>query len=49
MSKKHFVALAAALKQAKASQDVCSAVAGVCARSNINFNWSRFMEACGYE
>ena len=58
MSKKHFVALAAALKEqrvrfaenmdqhAQWCRDV-QAVTDVCARFNANFDRDRFLTACG--
>lgn len=61
MTKKHFEALAAALKDASFmipvgnrtadSQHIydAKAVAGVCARFNPNFDRARFLAACGVE
>lgn len=58
MSKKHFEALAAALKamQPHLTEELiyqweldCDAVADVCARFNPNFDRARFLTACGVE
>lgn len=49
MTRKHFVAMAASLKEAGASLAVCHAMADFCNTQNSNFDWSRFMVACGYD
>lgn len=47
MTRKHFEALAKALKDAEATEDMCWAIANVCARFNSNFDRVRFLVACG--
>ena len=51
MTRKHFVAIAAAIKAykgGKASVDeTARAIADVCAQSNPRFNYARFLKACG--
>lgn len=48
MSKKHFIALAAALKAINASFDVVTAIGQVCQSHNPKFNWATFMRAAGH-
>jgi hypothetical protein len=60
MTKKHFEALAAALRQSQidfkgkfaeqvGSEDAARRIADVCARFNPNFDRARFLKACGVE
>ena len=49
MSRKHFVALARALRDSGASQDVVSAVASELAAFNPNFDRARFIDAATSE
>jgi hypothetical protein len=46
--KKHFIALAKALKSGEAPRDLCEAIAIVCKQTNPNFDFQRFMAACGH-
>ncbi len=53
MTKKHFVAIAAAIKElwensdnVDAVDEVARAIADVCADSNPRFNRARFLSAC---
>jgi len=48
MSRKHFIALAAALRANGADYSTCADVANVCADFNKNFDLARFMAACGH-
>ncbi len=45
MTKKHFIAMAEALKKHKASEELVVAMAQICARDNPNFRVVQFMEA----
>jgi hypothetical protein len=50
MSRKHFRALAAAIAKISDPEDrrrTAHLVGEVCATCNSNFNWSRFLNACG--
>lgn len=48
MTRKHFIALAEALKGAKANQDLIEAIMKVCHQCNSNFDRERFKEASGF-
>jgi hypothetical protein len=48
MTKKHFIALAKALKEGGAQRDLCEAIAIVCRQTNPGFDFHRFMTACGH-
>lgn len=48
MTRKHFIALAEALKDSGASRATCEAVAAVCKRMNSGFDKDRFLTACGH-
>ena len=45
MTKKHFIALARALRDTNASFATIAAIADICASTNRNFNRDRFYEA----
>jgi hypothetical protein len=52
MSKKHFVALAeriSKIEDVKARETAARAVADVCAMLSDNFQFCRFLRACGVE
>lgn len=48
MTRKHFIALAEALKESKAPHDVCARIAITLKQANPRFNPTRFMAACGW-
>ena len=48
MSRKHFRALAEALKASGADFQTCLAVARVCKDENSRFDYPTFMHACGH-
>lgn len=48
MTRKHFKALAAALKDAGATREACERVATVLGTTNPRFDFAKFMTACGY-
>lgn len=48
MSRKHFRAVAEALKETKAPFDVCYKMAQTLAQFNGQFDRNKFMEACGH-
>ena len=47
MTRKHFAAIAYALKVEKANKDICEAVASQVSQFNGKFNRERFLTACG--
>ena len=47
MTRKHYRAIAEALKGASAPLEVCTAVGVVMAQDNPRFQMSTFLEACG--
>ena len=49
MTRKHFRAIAEALKGAKASPEVCLAIASAISQFNPYFDRTKFLEACGGE
>lgn len=48
MTRKHFNAIAEALKTTGASEETCRAIAVVCKSNNSNFQIDRFLTACGH-
>lgn len=48
MSRKHFRAIAEALKNSKASLEVCHAIASEMYNFNPRFDRATFIKACGY-
>ena len=48
MSRKHFVIVAASLKEQKASFQTCVQVTNALIGCNANFDYDRFMTACGH-
>lgn len=48
MTRKHFQALAEALKEINADNRTIDAIAKVCSDSNPSFNWPLFKKASGY-
>ena len=48
MTKKHFIALAKALKENKASKDLIEDIMMVCHQCNSNFDRERFKDASGF-
>ena len=48
MSRKHFVEIAAALKDSNASMETVQAMCNVLARMNPRFDRQRFIAACGH-
>lgn len=48
MTRKHFRAIAEALKISNASLDTCRAIAQVCREDNPNFDTYKFLQACGH-
>ena len=46
MTRKHFKALAEALRITEASRETITAIALVCHKANDNFDLSKFIEAC---
>tara|TARA_R100000479_G_scaffold174564_1_gene123070 strand:+ start:835 stop:1095 length:261 start_codon:yes stop_codon:yes gene_type:complete len=48
MTKKHFIALAEALKGANASRDLIEAIMKVCRQCNSNFDREKFKQASGF-
>ena len=49
MSRKNFEALAKALKEESATNNIIDAIAEVCADSNKLFDWEKFRTAAGYK
>ncbi len=52
MTKKHFIALAGAIREISNPQErerAAQAIANVCASQNSNFDRARFLSACGVE
>ena len=47
MTRKHFRALAEALKESKADYHTCYGIGLVCASNNPRFEMFKFLEACG--
>ena len=48
MTRKHFKAIAEALKTSKASLNTCQAIARELSAFNSQFNYAKFLEACGH-
>ena len=48
MTRKHFRALAEALKESKASLATCQSIARTISQFNANFDYVKFLEACGH-
>ena len=48
MTRKHFQAIAQALKDSQAPINVCSAIASQLSQFNGQFNKDKFMTACGH-
>lgn len=48
MSRRDYIAIAAALKDSDASRVTCRAIADVCAADNQRFDERRFLVACGF-
>ena len=48
MTRKHFDAIAEALRATNASNQTIEAMALVCAHFNTNFQYDKFLEASGY-
>ena len=49
MTRKHFVIVAASLKEHQASFETCKQVTNAFIKCNENFDYNRFMAACGFE
>lgn len=49
MTRKHFEAIALALKTNNASLDCCTDIARVCKQTNNKFDIDRFLIACGFK
>lgn len=50
MSRKHFEALAKALKETYAANDIIDAIGAVCLDNCRNeFDWKKFRDAAGYD
>ncbi len=48
MTRKHFVAIAATLKDTDASRETCRELAILFGAFNLNFDYATFMDACGH-
>jgi len=48
MTRKHFTAIAMNLNATGASAMTCRSIAHTCAGFNSNFDFDKFMEACGH-
>ena len=49
MTRKHFVTIAASLKEQNASYETCIQVTNALIKTNDSFDHNRFMAACGFE
>ena len=48
MTRKQFVIIAASLKEQQASFETCKQVTNALIKCNENFDYNRFMTACGH-
>ena len=48
MTRKHFVIVAQSLKEQKATFETCVQVTNALIKCNENFDYDRFMTACGH-
>lgn len=49
MTRKHFVTIAASLKEQNASYETCIQVTNALIKTNDSFDHNRFMAACGFD